>query len=64
MHIDNAYEVGEEVYYILGGEDSKGIVTAILTRGADNIEYEVSWQGKYKSWHTDIELTTSNTSVL
>lgn len=58
------YEIGDEVYFVLGGESDYGIVTALIIRGTNHIEYEVIWEDKSKGWHEDTELSKEKTFKL
>jgi hypothetical protein len=56
--IDLDYEIGDIVYFALGGEDSKGIVSGLIIKAGGLLEYEVVWSDRSRGWHTPTELQT------
>jgi len=60
MKITTKYDIGEIVYFKLSirEEDPRGIVTGFLVRGSREVEYEVTWADRDKTWHTGAELVT------
>jgi hypothetical protein len=64
MTIHSNFNIGDKVYFALGGEDSIGIVTGILVRENNYVEYEVTWKDRGFGWYKDVELSDSDmTSV-
>ena len=53
------YEIGEIVFSKLGGEEPRGMITGIMFRNPENLEYEVTWPSKTKNWCQREELMTS-----
>jgi hypothetical protein len=56
MKINIEHNIGDLVFFKLGGEEPAGIVTGVLVRGPEAVEYEVTWQDKIKGWHSAKEL--------
>jgi len=61
MKIKLHFGIGEIVFFKLGGEEPAGIITGLLVRGENSVEYEVTWQDKIKGWHSAEELTDKET---
>lgn len=51
------FKLGQRVYFVLGGDDSVGIVTGIIYPPSSFV-YLVTWANKHESDHSDIELAS------
>ena len=50
IKLNPSFVIGEIVYSKLGGEEPMGIVTGMLFRIPEYIEYEITWSNKGKTW--------------
>ena len=50
------HSIGDIVYSKIGGEEPMGMITAIMFRTPEALEYEVTWPSKTKHWCQQEEL--------
>ena len=56
MFIENKYEVGDTVYLKTDKEQKARLVTGILVKSSNYLNYELSC-GSESSWHVDFEIS-------
>ena len=62
MYIDEKHKIGSVVYLLTDEDQLKRVVTGIVVRSGNYIEYELSC-GIERSYHVETEISTSKVLV-